>query len=347
MQDRLERARMNNFRREVLWTVLLVIVLLAGLSIYGAFIGAEHAQEFFNRIPLAFYWMFFAALLAVGLALFPRLVRVPSLLMIHVGCILILAGGMWGSKLASNVQKRLFGIDKVRSGQMVIYKGATENKVMPEGTRQFKQLPFSIKLEDFRIEYYQPGNLYIETAQGQRQKIPAEVGKTFVLGGGLGTAKVIRTFKNFKIGMEAGKSVPYDDPQPGSNPAVEVQITQPDGQVTTKYLFENFPGQIHGQDTFLMSYHRTISDYISEVQVIRDNKVVAAKNVEVNHPLHFGGYHFYQASYDQQAGRYTVLSVYSDTGLYVVYAGYWLLCLGAVWHFWLRHILAKIKSRST
>ncbi len=409
---------MNKFRREVLWTALLVIALLTGLSIYGAFIGAERAQEFFNRVPLAVYWIAFAILLIVALNVFPRLIRVPGLMMMHVGCVLILAGGMLGSKLGNDLQRRLFGIDRIRSGRMKIYEDQTTNKVelesriplfsvepefassldrgvIPQKLRQefekrqialsqdaaawvseagrmwwvadeskqylvrvekgrpkvyerimeAKALPFSIRLKNFRIEYYQPANLYIETRQGERQKVPAEIGKEFALGEGLGTAKVVRAFENFKIGMEEGKSVPYDDPQPGSNPALEVQVTQPDGRVTTKYVFENFPGHSHGQESFLMNYRRTISDYISEIQLIQDGRVVAAKDVEVNHPLHYGGYHFYQADYDHQASRYTVFSVHSDAGLYIVYAGYWLLCLGVIWHLWLRHVsVARLSS---
>lgn len=94
-----------------------------------------------------------------------------------------------------------------------------------------------------------------------------------------------------------------------------------------------------------MNYRRTISDYISEIQLIQDGRVVAAKDVEVNHPLHYGGYHFYQADYDHQASRYTVFSVHSDAGLYIVYAGYWLLCLGVIWHLWLRHVsVARVSS---
>lgn len=337
---------MNNFRRELMWTALLVIALLTILSIYGAFIGAERAQEYFNRVPLAVYWIAFAVLLIVALNVFPRLIRVPGLMMMHVGCVLILAGGMWGSRLANDVQKRLLGIDKVRSGRMIIYEGTTENKVMPDGSRDFKTLPFSLKLRDFRIEYYQPVHLYIETRDGQRRKVPVELGKEFEVGEGLGTAKVVRTFENFKMGKQDGKNVFFDDPNAGSNPALEVQVTRPDGQTATKYVFEKFPGHSHGQESFLMNYRRVISDYISEIQLILDGKVVAAKNVEVNHPLHFGGYHFYQSSYDDEAGRYTVLSVYSDTGLYIVYAGYWLLCLGVIWHLWLRHVVTRTRVKS-
>ncbi|MHC4681862.1 MAG: cytochrome c biogenesis protein ResB [Planctomycetota bacterium] len=338
---------MNKFRRVILWAALAAIIALTVLSIYGAFIGADRAQAFFNRVPLAVYWVFFAVLLAVAIAVFRRLGRVPGLLMMHAGCILILAGGMWGSKLGTNLQKRLFGIEKVREGRMIIYEGTSENRVvLDDAGREFKTLPFSLKLNDFRIEYYQPAHLYIETREGERKKVPVELGKEFAVGEGLGMAKVVRTFENFKMGKEDGKNVFFDDPNAGSNPTLEVQITQPDGQVATKYIFEKFPGHTHGRDAFLMNYHRTISDYISEIEIVENDKVVGAKDVEVNHPLYFGGYHFYQSSYDDQAGRYTVLSVHSDTGLFVVYAGYWLLCLGVIWHLWLRHVLTKIRSKS-
>lgn len=338
---------MKDFRRAILWAGLAAIIALTVLSIYGAFIGAERAQEFFNRVPLAVYWVFFAVLLVAGIAVFRRLVRVPGLLMMHAGCVLILSGGMWGSKLGNDLQRRLLGIEKVREGRMIIYEGTTENRVVVDDAgRQFKTLPFSLKLKDFRIEYYRPASLYIETRDGRRWKVPVEVGKQFALGEGLGTAKVVRTFENFKMSKEDGKNVFLDDPNSGSNPALEVQIIQPGGQAATKYVFEKFPGHTSAQDAFVMNYHRTISDYISEIELLENDKVVAAKHVEVNHPLHFGGYHFYQSSYDDKAGRYTVLSVYSDAGLYVVYAGYWLLCLGAVWHFWLRNAFTRTKSKS-
>ncbi|HCO93775.1 MAG TPA: hypothetical protein DIU00_07485, partial [Phycisphaerales bacterium] len=162
-----------------------------------------------------------------------------------------------------------------------------------------------------------------------------------------GTVKIIKAYENFKIGMQEGNSVPFDDPSPGSNPALEVQIAELGGQTSTQYVFERFPGHSHDRDKFLLSYHRVISDYISELQIIEDGKVVAEKDIEVNHPLRFGGYHFYQSSYDDKAGQYTVLQVVSDTGLYVVYAGYWMLCSGVIWHMWIRHIFSRFKAKST
>jgi cytochrome c biogenesis protein ResB len=329
-----------------MWLGLVLIIVLTVLSIYGAFIGAERAEQFFNKPPLIVYWTALAVLLVVGIVAFRRLVRMPGLLITHAGCVLILVSGMWGSQDGNNLQKKLFGIDKIRKGRMVIYEGQSENHVVLDDGRRQKELPFSLKLKDFRLEYYKPVYLMVQTHQGRRWRVPVQIGKEFSLGDD-GTIKVVKSYENLKIGIEEGKNTYFEDPSPGSNPALEVQITAPDGQTSTQYVFERFPGLSHGRNQFLLSYHRVISDYISDIQVIKDDKVVAEKDIEVNHPLRFGGYHFYQSSYDDKAGQYTVLQVVSDTGLYVVYAGYWLLCLGVIWHFWLRHIFSRVKAKNT
>jgi cytochrome c biogenesis protein ResB len=266
------------------------------------------------------------------------------MLLVHAGCILILAGGGWGSKIGFQIRDKLPGADIIPKGQMVIYEGQTTNLVSLENSQDTKELPFSIKLKDFKMEYY-PIKLLIQTRDGRSWKVPVEFGKQVSLGDDLGTITVVKSFENFKIGIEGGKNVPVDDPRPGSNPALEVLVTLPDGQMTTKYIFELFPGHSSAEDKFLMSYRRMPSDYISELQVIRDGKVVGEKDIEVNHPLHYGGYHFYQSSYDAKAGQFTVLQVVSDSGLYIVYAGYWALCLGVIWHLWLRHVFSKIRTK--
>ena len=332
-----------------MWAALALIILLTVFSIYGAFIGAARAEAFFNRIPLAAYWMVFAILLVVALVVFHRLIRVPGLLLMHAGCILILAGGMWGSRAGYELQRRFLGIEKIRTGRMIIYEGHSDNKVYQD-ERQYKELPFSIGLKDFRIEYYEPAYLEIEISEGQSKKIPAEVGQEVELGDDLGTAKIVRTFENFKMSIEEGKRVAFDDPRPGSNPALEVEISAPDGEVTTQYVFSLMPDFGHTQSKVKLTYNRpanrAIKDFISELEIVRDGQVVAEKDIEVNHPLYFGGYHFYQQSYDNEAGQFTVLSVQSDTGLRLVFIGYWALCIGVIWHLWLRHFFARIKSKS-
>jgi hypothetical protein len=329
-----------------MWVALALIVFLLFLSIYGAFIGAERAKSLVSRLPVVAYWSAFLLLLILGLVVFRRLVRVPGLLLIHAGCVFILAGAMWSSEKGHQIQKKLFGTDKITTGQMRIHEGHSDNRVILEDNKQIKELPFSIELKDFQIEYYKPAYLHIQTRDGQGWRIPVEIDTEFPLGPEFGTIKILRAFENFKITIEGESRKIIDDPQPGSNPALEVQITSPEGQVTNRYVFERFGGHARPEDKFALSYRRVISDYISQLRIIKDNKVAAGKDIEVNHPLSFGGYHFYQHSYDSEAGQYTVLMVVSNTGLGVVYAGYWMLCTGVIWHLWLRHIVPRIKLKN-
>jgi hypothetical protein len=290
------------------------------------------------------------ALLTAAFVTFRRPICLPGLLLIHAGCILILAGALRGSVTGLKIYNRLFGTDKIQTGQMTILEGDAEgdaeNSIRLEDSDQTKELPFHIKLKDFRIEYYKPEYLEILTHQG-RSKIPVKIGSVWSIGPDFGTITIVRVFENFKISIGGDRETIIDDPQPGYNPALEVRIKNPDGAVITKYVFERFPDYIYPEDKFLMRYHKSVRDYISDIQVIKDGNVVAEKTIEVNHPLHFGGYHFYQSSYDTHAHRYTVLSVVSDTGLNFVYAGYLALGIGVFWHFWLRHIFTNATLRST
>jgi len=337
---------MSMFRRSVMWAALALIIALIFLSIYGAFIGPERAQQFFNSLPLAVYWIAFILLLIVGMVIFRKFISVPALLLIHAGCLLVLAGAVWSSEAGHELQKKLFGIDRVPKGQMVVFEQSYEDRVTLESTEQVRKLPFRIKLKDFRIDYYKPGYLLVQSRKGKTFRFVAEIGKEYFLGDDLGALKIVRAFENFKIRIEEDGNVPYDDTGPGDNPALEVQIITPTGQTKTRYVFALSPGHIHRDVEPVLRYYRPIRDYVSELQIIEDDKVVVEKDIEVNHPLYYGGYHFYQYSYDDQAGQYTVLMVVSDTGLNAVYLGYLLLCGGVFWHFWLRDIFAAIKAKS-
>ncbi len=82
-----------------------------------------------------------------------------------------------------------------------------------------------------------------------------------------------------------------------------------------------------------------ISDYKSDLVVQDEGHTVHEKTIEVNDPLHYGGYHFYQNSYGQSKkdGRwYTGLSVTSDSGLILVYIGFALMVGGMFWLFWVK-----------
>lgn len=342
------------FNRCIMWMVLTAIGLLAILSVLGAFCGPQKAKLIFNSIPLGVYWCGFVMLLAAGFIVFPRMFHKPGLLIIHAGCLLIIAGGMWGSEAGHRLANRFLGTQKIPGGYMIIYEGHSEKNIFTENFRQkLGELPFSIKLNDFRLEYYDADEdpvpqLYIQTKEGDNLRLIARPDEEISLGTGRGRLKIVRTFNNFKIGIENGKRVVEDRQGGKENPAVEVEIEKPDGNSYRTYVFERH-ADFNAENEFRMIYMSreppVIRDYFSDLVIVEDGKKVVSKTIEVNGPLHYGGYHFYQYSYDPEMGQYTVLSVTSDAGLQAVYVGYWMLCLGVLWQLWFRHVTRYIKNK--
>ena len=119
---------MKTLRREIMWAAFVLIILLTVMSIYGAFVGAERAGAFFNSVPSAVFWALFGLALVAGLIAFGRLIRVPGLLLMHAGCILVLIGGAVGSEKGYKAT----GNQRVREGWMTIYEGQTTNQARVE-----------------------------------------------------------------------------------------------------------------------------------------------------------------------------------------------------------------------
>ena len=234
-----------------MFLALGLIVLLIILSVYSTFIGAQLARELFNSVPMQIFWFLITIGLIGALFLFPSFVKRPSLFLIHLGCIGVLAGSIFASETGHRMYQQLFKRYKLRSGQMLIYEGQKTNKVITFDHQVVFELPFELGLDDFRVEYYKPD----------------------------------------------------------------------------------------GKSAMLMP-----KDFISDVSVIEDGKIVKKKAIEVNKPLYYGGYLFYQSSYDDEAGKYTVLNVVSDNGLFLVFGGYLLLALGLIGGCLLKPINSKLRK---
>lgn len=232
-----------------MWLSLAFIAALIVFSIYAAFIGAERAQTFFNSLPLQIFWLVLLLAFIASLIIHRPLLKKKSLLLIHVGCLLILLGSIVASETGHGILGRVLGINKIRAGKMIIHEGKCSNLVVNKEHHLVK-LPFDLRLDDFRIEYYKQ---------------------------------------------------------------------QFDSDLT-------------------MGNRHSIRDFISDLKVIDNGKVVAAKSIEVNKPLCYGGYCFYQSSYDHEKESFTILSVKSNSGIGLVFSGYIFLMIGVVWRLWFRAI---------
>jgi cytochrome c biogenesis protein ResB len=230
---------------------LVCIAVLCMLSIFGAFLGAERAQAFFNSVPLAVFWVVLLVLLAAAILAFKNIQTQPMVFLMHLSCIFILVGGLSGSKAAFTWSNKT---DKVYKGYIKLYPGQKASQAYIEDEHRTVNLGFEVGLQDFQILYY---------------------------------------------------------------------------------------------DTPLTKQGGMVKDYISDVVILQDGQPVAGKKVEVNHPLHYAGYHLYQRSYGQDdSGTYSILQIVSDRGVSTVMAGYALMTLGLFVHFGQRIFKEKAKSHA-
>lgn len=118
------------------------------------------------------------------------------------------------------------------------------------------------------------------------------------------------------------------------------------GKMQNKMVLKNYKGfaklpfRIALEDFTIEYYESDLAqkmprDYFSDVKVIENSRAVASKKIEVNKPLHYGGYYFLQQDYGNRDGNpYTVLDVVSDSGISLVFGGYIFLCAGLFWQLW-------------
>lgn len=166
------------------------------------------------------------------------------------------------------------------------------------------------------------------------------------------TGLQIRIVKYFPSHSTKREVVKKDDNHEGHNhapgehagtPAILVEIEGPRGKVAD-WMLANNPPKWYPDKNFALLYEQSgmvVKDYKSILRVVDGGKTVMTKTIEVNDPLKYKGYVFYQSSYDPEAERYTGLQVTRNPGLVVVYAGFILLCVGVVFIFYVKPFLRR------
>ncbi len=346
-------VQLSRTRRAILWASVAICLLLAALSIVASFLGIHRTRAIFTSIPVGALWAVLVILLAAGPIVFRQLRR-PGLLAVHIGPVLILLGAGWGSQTVLRLRHGLGGQVKHAKGAMVVYQGKESNTVLdPGGKGRLGTLDFDVHLEKFWIEYYPMAReeswvFTVETIvpeqagpirRWQKKQIPWRLKQDVQL-----------AFCDITLRVEDYHLVQYGD---GADapilPSVKVLLKR--GSERLEELLEPLPGVPYVRVPLARLYDSAgdwqqagapvlyieppspmVKDYKSTLIIRRDGNELARKTIEVNDPLHYGGYHFYQQSYDRAAGQYSVLTVASDSGLHLVYAGFGLLCGGMIWH---------------
>ncbi len=211
-----------------------------------------------------------------------------------------------------------------------------------------KKLNFEIRLKDFILEHYNSDSQKITVSVVKEGKsfedvYPVEIGRQYDVQGTDYKIRLLRYVPDFVIDTETKEVVTRTD-EP-NNPALQVEITNPKGETSNRWIFARYPGMHSDKETEIdIAYHwapEKIKDFKSELEILEDSKIVQSKTIEVNNPLEYKGYIFYQASYNPQDLTVTGLQVIKDPGVPVVYTGFIMLVFGLAVIFYVNPILRR------
>ncbi|HCC47551.1 MAG TPA: hypothetical protein DEQ38_05470 [Elusimicrobia bacterium] len=284
------------------------------LALGGAFIY----QTVFNTGPAVYasaWFLALGALLALNIAVCAggRIkTAAPSFLLIHAGLILVILGSFASRALRFEAE-------------LPLRAGAESDRVYA-GNAVY-QLPFSLKLESFRLDYYgEPTGSLTVMDEGGGKDFPVKEGSVISLPGGA-EIKVLRLLRDFGLSPsgEAADKSPY-----WHNPAAQVEV-KAKGTRKKLWFFANFPGMHRSELPFHVFYkleNADIKNFTSAVLVRPAGGAAFSAEISVNKPLRTLGYTVYQTSYDPAEAGYTLLTVARDRGLWLVYAGFAALLAG-------------------
>ena len=331
-----------------------LLAAIAIASAVGTFIEQNGAVQYglLGRLGLtALYhsWWFLCLLgllvLNIVLCLFSRLRRLarrPGLLLVHASAVFIAAGALIGARWGAK------GFITLREGEKKDY---FERKTRRGTSRT--PLGFSVGLEDFVLERYDSHSngvvLVSEHGRESVESFPAEAGAAYGIRGAKYTLEVLRVLPDFQMSLDT-REITSASNEP-NNPAVQIRISR-NGEEDTRWLFAKHPNVHRVQGKFPLDVKYSfgglgyIKDYKSKLWIEDGDNKILTKTVEVNDPLVYKGYNFYQTSYDDKNLSWTGLQVVKDPGVPAIYVGFAMLCAGVTVELYTRGWRASARERT-
>jgi cytochrome c biogenesis protein ResB len=144
-------------KKIILTMSFTLITALTILCVVGAFLGAEPTKRAFSSVPFAVFWTALIVIILAGIFSFRNIFTKPAMFAMHFGFVLVILGSMSETENCSAIADR-FGIGKIHRGKMILFEGQSTNLIRTDPYGIPKMLPFSVKLNDFRVEYYPKQN---------------------------------------------------------------------------------------------------------------------------------------------------------------------------------------------
>ena len=276
--------------------------------------------------------------------------RMVGTLLVHTGLLLTLLGGAIRIFFAEQ------GVIQFREGEQVT-DFVTEDQ-------QHQPLPFTLQLVKFEIERYAAP----QAVKGVEGVFPDEAlglqlpGETEVTDWPVvlamerevvvkvppaGTNRVLRVAVLRRVpdfAVDPMTSAVFSRSDNLVNPALLVRVTE-GGVASERWLLARFPDfDMNAKPDeaslplpFSMNYlvaandqgKQQVKSFKSTLRVLQGGSVVREQMIEVNAPLNYGGYAFYQSGYNEEDLSWTALRVVRDPSVPVVYLGFILMGIGA------------------
>lgn len=312
------------------WNALIMGLVLQDSSTEGL-----TSTLSFNQVTSSWFYLFSSLYLltALGTLIIDKLAHFKlsnlGILISHLGLWLVIFGGSMGSFEVSRLEMKL------QEGELTyIATDRSSGKVY--------EMPFALKLKDFRIEEYPPKIGIVDNVTG---KLLHAQGKNIRILEGESSFQII----NWDIQLidyleSAGKAGNryYFNNEIGSPPAAYLQTISAKGDTVMGWITcGSFTTQYEGLKlddihSLIMLYPEP-KNYISEIELFLPQGKLSDFLLEVNQPYSYNEWEIYQLSYDDEFGKWSdssVVELVKDPWLPVIYTGIFLMLAGALYLFW-------------
>ncbi|OGW82156.1 MAG: hypothetical protein A3G33_10530 [Omnitrophica bacterium RIFCSPLOWO2_12_FULL_44_17] len=260
--------------------------------------------------------------------------RSLGFLLVHLSLILLIAAGLISS--VGRIKQQVV-LNEGQSTESFVFN----NKTIPLG--------FELRLKDFELQRYadRGGKLFISVPG---RKMPHEFYckmKTWVtVPDSSYQFQIERYVADFRYDMGTGSA--FSASNEPNNPAVLVHVKGGEEDYS-EWVFARF-SDFHNKGNRLLKLKYVWApeipkSFISRVEIIENGEVVKEQAIEVNHPLRYGRFSIYQASYDLNDEKWSGLDIVKDPGVGLVYTAIILMMLGLIQNIYIRPFFEKKKGR--
>ncbi len=297
---------------------------------YLKLLGMTHMKNSWLMMISGLYFLTTLGLVALRRAT-PLRRKNLGFLLNHAGLWITIAAGYLGAG------------DLMRLNLTVLEDQAGTNQAVNKRDSEAYLLPFSVRLEDFNIENYNPKLALLD---GRTGSVVAEEGKAMpFIEKGLKTTLLnwdVEVVEYEPEAFRSGDQYVHGDSL-GNAPAAYVKAVNPvSGQETEGWISSGSFRVMH--EHMPLDNHYFVAMTIPEPEkfssdiVIKDGVEELPLTLEVNKPYKHRGWKLYQLSYDERMGKWSQVSVIEavrDPWLPIVYFGIFLLLAGAMYLFWI------------